>query len=135
METHKRLAQDDLEYERLARGEIEHYSNLFVGESARPSARETLLQPVPPTWIEVENRASAIVRQQTGADLNGHVLQRLRSRDGVRMLSLGSGPGGIELAFARQASNARIVCYDFNPDLVRLGQERANSEQLAIHFE
>jgi SAM-dependent methyltransferase len=135
MEEHKSFRPDDAEYQRLARGEIEHYSQIFLAGKAAPSARETLMQPVPATWIEVERRASELVREQTGFDLSGHVLNELRKRPNAEMLSLGSGPGGVELSFAREAPDAGITCYDLNPDLVSLGRERAMSEGLRARFE
>jgi len=125
----------DPEYERLAREEIEHYSNIFLGEDAPPSAQETLFQPVPPSWVEVEHRCAALVKEATGFDQSGHLLSRLQAHPGVRMLSLGCGPGGIEIAFGREARDAHIRCVDLNPDLVGLGRERAQSEGLNIDFE
>jgi ubiquinone/menaquinone biosynthesis C-methylase UbiE len=129
------LKPGDPEYQRLAREEIEHYTDIFLGEAAAPSAQATLLQPVPPSWVEVELRAEAMVRQRTGFDLSGHVLSHLRQPDGVRMLSLGCGPGGIEVAFAREAPDAHIRCIDLNPELIRLGRERAEAEHLDMQFE
>ena len=92
------------------------------------------MQPVPQVWVELEKRAADLVRQQTGSDLTGHALRRLCSGSGVRMLSLGSGPGGIELALAREAAGAQITCLDLNPALVQLGQERAKEENLGVSF-
>lgn len=125
----------DPEYQRLAREEIQHYTDIFLGEAASPSAQTTLFQPVPASWVRVEERAATLVRSATGFDLGGHVLNRLRSKGSVRMLSLGSGPGGVELAYARQAPGADITCIDLNPDLVRLGQQRAGEEGLRVSFE
>lgn len=125
------------EYERLKREEIEHYNKIFLedqGEAGK-HARESLQQPVPPAWIEVETRAAELVRARTGADLMGHVLLHLRSASGVRMLSLGSGPGGIELSLAREARDARITCIDLNPSMIELGQERAIQEGLPVEFQ
>ncbi len=120
------------EYSRHAEAEIAHYTRIFA-ESA--STHPTLVQPVPPSWTEAERRASDLVRRSTGDDLNGHVTSRLRARSAVRMLSLGSGPGGIELGFAAQAPSAEIVCLDFNPALLEMGRERATSKGLNVRFE
>ena len=135
MNRSKTLKPGDSDYERLAKEEILHYNEIFLGADASPSAQTTLMQPVPASWIEVETRASSLVRQTTGSDLSGHVLSRLRAAQQKRMLSLGSGPGGIELAFAREARTASITCMDLNPELARLGQERANQEGLNVAFE
>ena len=114
---------------------MHHYNEIFLSPNTTPEALETLTQPVPASWIEAENRASALIRRETGADLLGHVLSLLRSRPNVRMLSLGSGPGGIELSFLREVREATITCVDLNPDLARLGRERAELEGLNLTFE
>jgi len=130
------LKPEGQDYERLAHEEIEHYNKIFLEDQSEvgQQARETLQQPVPRSWIEIETRASALVIARTGADLMGHVLARLQGSDGVRMLSLGSGPGGIELSLARQAPSSKITCIDLNPSLVELGQQRADQEGLPVLF-
>ncbi len=129
------LAPGDPEYQRLAREEIQHYSDMFLGEDVKPSARETLFQPVPPSWVEMEMRARALIIQKTGFEVTAHCIKLLRASNGVKMLSLGSGPGGIELGLARHAGDSRIVCFDLNPDLMRLGRERAAEQGLNVEFE
>lgn len=118
------------EYEEHLQGEIEHYGNIFK----EGAGRETLVQPVPPSWTEIEARATALVRTSTGDDLYGHVVKKLQHRAGVRMLSLGSGPGGVEIGFAQAAPLAEIVCIDVNPELLALGRQRANEAGLNVTF-
>ena len=115
-------------YARHLGEEIEHYSRVFG-----PDPR--LIEPVPPAWDEIQRRAAALIRARTGADIFEHLLRRLRSRDGMRMLSAGSGPGGVELAFAREAPAAHITCVDVNPELLRRGQQQAAAEGLTVRFE
>src|SRR5262249_39256397 len=129
------LKPGDPEYQRLTRAEIEQYTHLFLGSEAPPSARVNLLQAVPPSWIEIENRAEAMIRVRTGFDITGHVLHHLHQPCPVKMLSLGCGPGGNELVIARQAPNASITCIDLNPELIAVGRERAKAENLNIQFE
>ena|SRR5258708_6205157 len=133
----ERLTPEGAKYKRLAQEEIEHYTQVFIKDKslAGQFARESLFQPVPQSWIELEARAANLVREQTGADLNGHVLLRLQGSPGIRMLSLGSGPGGIELGLARKAPKAAISCVDLNPSLVQLGQQRADEERLNVTFQ
>jgi SAM-dependent methyltransferase len=118
------------EYEEHVREEIEHYGRIYQEDSAR----ESLMQPVPPAWIEAETRASELIRQTTGDDLIGHLLGRLRRAPGAPMLSLGSGPGGVELEVARHVPASVIQCMDINPDLLQLGRERARAEALRVEF-
>jgi ubiquinone/menaquinone biosynthesis C-methylase UbiE len=125
------LTPGTAQYNEHIQEEIEHFSALFEGDEAR----KTLFYKVPTTWGEIETRAAAHIRQQSGADMPGHVSARLKHRPGVRMLSLGSGPGGLEIDFAQQARQAEIVCMDVNPQLLELGQQRADELGLNMKFE
>ena len=51
------------------------------------------------------------------------------------LLSLGSGPGGVEMVFARECPEADYVCMDVNAGLLALGRERAAAEGLAATFD
>jgi 2-polyprenyl-3-methyl-5-hydroxy-6-metoxy-1,4-benzoquinol methylase len=118
------------EYDEHVREEIEHYGRIYQEDDAR----ESLMQPVPAAWIEAETRAAGLIRQATGSDLVGHLLDRLRSTAGARMLSLGSGPGGVELEVARHVPEATTLCMDINPELLQLGRQRAQAEGLKVEF-
>lgn len=119
-------------YQRHTKEEIDHYRKLYEKADAD---RERLIERVPGVWEEVHRRADERIRALTGNDMRSHVLERLQSRPGVRMLSLGSGPGGVELMFAREAPEAEIVCMDLNPDLLKLGRASAQGEGLPVRFE
>ena len=119
------------EYDEHVREEIEHYGRMYQDDQAL----KHLMQPVPPAWTEVEVRSAELIRRQTGNDLVGHVAQRLRERGAAaRMLSLGSGPGGVEIVIAQNAREAAIVCTDINPDLLQLGRQRARDMALNLDF-
>jgi ubiquinone/menaquinone biosynthesis C-methylase UbiE len=118
-------------YRKQIREEIDHYTDIFKDETAR----QTLVQTVPPSWTEVEVRTTALVRAATGAEMADHVLSRLYARPGMRLLSLGAGSGGIELGFAQAAPEATIVCLDVNPNLIQLGRDQARERGLAVTFE
>jgi len=118
------------EYDEHMREEIEHYGRIYETETAR----EILMQPVPTAWTEMEIRSAALIRKATGNDLIGHLLNRLRDQPGRRMLSLGSGPGGVEIEVSRLATEAEVVCMDINAELLRLGRERAAEASLNMQF-
>ncbi len=131
-----RLQPGTTEYDEHARAEMEHYTRIFNASNPDgSSSAETLTQWVPSAWATIEARASQRVRQRSGNDQIGHVVARLRSKKGSRMLSLGSGPGGIELDIARQVPDATIVCADLNEDLLNMGRERALKEGLQVEFQ
>ncbi|MDQ2920663.1 MAG: class I SAM-dependent methyltransferase, partial [Acidobacteriota bacterium] len=119
------------EYEEHVREEIEHYGNIFK----EGPGRERLVQPVPPSWAELEVRANTLVRMSTGGDPRGHVIKQLQDCPGARMLSLGSGPGGVEIEIAQYARLAEIVCTDINAELLELGRQRAHDLRLNMKFE
>jgi 2-polyprenyl-3-methyl-5-hydroxy-6-metoxy-1,4-benzoquinol methylase len=121
------------EYEKHKKAEIEHYAEVFSDFSKSTDDRR-LFQPVPQAWIEIETRAAELIKRSTGHDAAGHLVQRL-SNSRKRMLSLGSGPGGIELSVASVVPGADITCTDFNPVLLNLGRQRASSEGLSVQFE
>jgi ubiquinone/menaquinone biosynthesis C-methylase UbiE len=118
------------EYDEHVREEIEHYNRFFeAGEG-----RQTLMQPIPPSWQEVERRAAMVVHQRTGDFLNGHVAKRLAKREGTRFLSLGCGPGGMEIEYAKASPGSHFVCMDLNAGLLDLGRERARELGLDMEF-
>ena len=118
------------DYDAHLREEVEHFSKLYED----PEANATLFYKVPETWFEVERRAGLLIGELSGQDMTGHVVARLNARPGVRMLSLGSGPGGVELTFARQAPRAEIVCMDVNAQLLDLGRQRAAEAGANVSF-
>ncbi|HYR75272.1 MAG TPA: class I SAM-dependent methyltransferase [Pyrinomonadaceae bacterium] len=119
-----------VDYERHVQEEIEYFSSLFKeGEG-----RETLHQPIPPSWQEAERRAAMLINEKTGNFLGGHIEKRLNSRPCIRLLSLGSGACGMEIDFAKTCPQAKIVCMDLNADLLELGRERARQLGLNMEF-
>jgi ubiquinone/menaquinone biosynthesis C-methylase UbiE len=128
------LQPGSTEYEKHKKAEIEHYAEVFSGFSNATEERP-LFQPVPPSWIEIETRATELIKRSTGNDVTGHLIQRLRPENGKRMISLGSGPGGIELSIAAVVPGIDITCTDFNPVLLDLGRQRASKQGAAVRFE
>jgi len=53
----------------------------------------------------------------------------------VRILSIGSGPGGTEIYLANRFTvNYSMDCIDINENLLKLGKQKATSEGLKINF-
>lgn len=123
-------------YQRHIDEELEHYLAKFSGQGeAGEQSRERLIEPAPPVWELTLARAADRIRERTGLDVLGHVVSRLNSLPGMKMLSLGSGPGGVELAIAREAPEAALTCVDINPDLLDMGRASAAAEGLNVAFE
>jgi len=120
-------------YRQRTSEEIEHYHECHgAGE---PAAASALMEPAPAVWEEMQRRASGLVSQELGADIVSYVAGRLAGRAEARLVSLGCGPGGVELAIARQARAASILCLDLNPGVLALGREAAEAEGLNVRFE
>jgi ubiquinone/menaquinone biosynthesis C-methylase UbiE len=123
------------DYHARVAAEIEHYSTAFAGDDSQ----QTLMLRVPPIWNAIEARAIELIRQANdGRAYTDEILHAMRQRPGARALSLGSGPGGIELALARELKAAghefEILCLDINPHLVQLGQQHPDTPGLNISF-
>src|SRR5947209_20182768 len=99
---HRHPTPGTAEYEEHVRAEIEHYGRIF----AEGKGQDTLMQPVPASWVEAESRAEHLIRRVTGDDECGHVVRHLKRRSGCRMLSLGSGPAGFEVNLAQRVPYA-----------------------------
>jgi Methylase involved in ubiquinone/menaquinone biosynthesis len=124
---HSHLAPGTLEYDEHVRAEIEHYRNWYNDS--------TLLQTVPQSWVEIEQRSSNLIRATTGNAVIGHVVSKLNRRPSMRMLSLGCGPGGVEINLAQQARSAEIQCIDINPEALERGRQRARELGLNMSFQ
>jgi SAM-dependent methyltransferase len=133
MSTHsgiQELRPGSAEYLEHVREEIEHYGRIYENDAAR----ELLMQPVPGAWNAIENRAADRVRALSGNTVLGHLIERLSRRSGSRFLSLGSGPGGIEIEAVRNAPESEALCLDINTELLALGRERADGMGLRVEF-
>jgi SAM-dependent methyltransferase len=123
------------EYHRHLREEVEHYSKLFAAQRLDAGkAGGNLFEPVPAVWQVAQERSAALLREKTGGDVTDHLIKRLQKRPGVRMASLGCGPGGVELMLAAEAPTAEYFCMDINEELIHLGRERALAAGLPVRF-
>jgi SAM-dependent methyltransferase len=122
-------------YARHLKEEIRHYTDIFMSvPDADPSAG-TGYQPVPEVWRTLEKRSTKLIRDLTGSDVFGHVINRLDHSRPVDMISLGAGACGIEHTFARRIRSARITCVDINAALLRQARAKAEAEDLTMRFE
>lgn len=121
------------DYSARVREEIEHYNKIYKDDASRA----TLTQSVPLSWTYIEAKADKLIRNlNDGRSFVDEIVSHIRACGGGRVLSIGSGPGGLEMDIARHISDVpyEIVCLDLNPNLVSLGQERATLENLNVRF-
>ncbi len=121
-------------YQQRVQSEIEHYTQEYQNEESR----RTLTQHVPPSWKWLQAQADQLIRQaNNGRNYADEIEHHLRARPGSKAVSLGSGPGGVEVEIARRLTGHayEIVCLDLNPNLMKMGEERAKAEGLNLRFE
>lgn len=132
------MAADGEDYGKLVAGEVAHYSEIYFSPlraAASALARRSLLQPVPPCWVALEDLAAARVREHTGLSPEGHLVWRVKRKPDARILSLGCGAGGLEIMLARAAPSARIDALELNGAVLDLGRARASAEGLPVRFQ
>jgi SAM-dependent methyltransferase len=82
----------------------------------RDAFNEFGVERVPRVWDEIQDRGHRLIESETGASPHDHVLNRLQA--GMKLLSLGSGGGGVERHYAWQRPEATVVGLDLNPEVV-----------------
>jgi ubiquinone/menaquinone biosynthesis C-methylase UbiE len=122
-------------YQESVKSEIEHYTSLYENEQSR----KTLTETVPPSWVFVQERFNALIANANhGLSFVGEIVEHFKSHPGGCMVSIGSGPGALEMEIARHLENQnleyKIICMDINPNVLALGRERAESEGLKMSF-
>src|SRR5262245_9771716 len=86
-------------YSERVRTEIEHCAAVYQdGESRRP-----LAERMPPSFKYTNAHAQELGRAANeGRWFHDEIVARIESHPGGRILSLGSGPGGLEIEIARR---------------------------------
>jgi SAM-dependent methyltransferase len=117
-------------YDQRIKQELAHFSREYQGH--KPD--EPLVQHVPPVWQFLEQRVEHLIRQATGGFfLQDFIANFLNNRPAPRMLSLASGPCGLEIDIAgRLQGNYELVCTDLNEQLLTLGMEQAQRKGLHL---
>lgn len=78
------------------------------------------------------------VKRAIGKDVWEYTISAINKRIDipvVKILSIGSGPGGTEMNLAKRFTvNYSIDCIDINEKLLKLGKQKADSEGLKLNF-
>ncbi len=92
-------------------------------------------EDVPPVWNRILDRATARIAAATGMDPHAHVIERLRAKPGARLLSLGSGAGGLEIHYALAAPSSRVTGLELSPSAVEQANAAARERGANARFE
>lgn len=116
-------------YDELVRQEREHYSSI-------PRTDE-LTEQAPPCWEYLERQTDKLIEKATGMSPRlGYVASLVNAKPSARILSLGTGPGAVEMELAKQLTcDYEIVCTDINEDILAMGRERAREQGLNLTFQ
>ncbi|MEI6787311.1 MAG: class I SAM-dependent methyltransferase [bacterium] len=110
-------------YAKRMNGEKEHFSHQYRGHGPD----DILILRVPPVWTFLEQRVEKIIRADTGGlFLQDYIAGIMNSRSSPRMISLASGPCGLELDIAGRLQGDYVIeCLDINQELLARGMEQA----------
>lgn len=109
--------------------EIEHYKEIF---------KDSLFQKVPPVWNEVERHFSQKIKKATGvAGLPEYIARYAKGKKQLKVLSLGSGACGVELALIspllkKQGTTMTLTSVDINQQI--LDQAKAEADKRKVKF-
>jgi len=123
-------------YKQSVQAEIEHYAAMYQNEESQ----RTLTEKVPPSWFFVSQKFNELIRNANeGRSFVDEIAFHMQMHPGGRTLSIGSGPGALEIEVAQKlkksAVDYEIVCMDINPHVLDLGRERAKVEGLSMKFQ
>ncbi|MEM8964271.1 MAG: class I SAM-dependent methyltransferase, partial [Acidobacteriota bacterium] len=123
----------DFDYDRLIEEEKEHYSTIEVTETLHEGGVHARS-----SWEYYWQRVALTIDRSPFHDLASWLeVDSLRRNLGrpIRILSLGSGYCGPELALARALSVPyEVRCTDINPDLFTQAREQAEADGLSLDF-
>jgi len=79
------------------------------------------------------------VKKQTGLTTNEHIIQQIHKKRNsdppVKILSLGCGPGGVEIRLAKNIKiDYNMTCIDINEKMLELGRKKSKSLDLKLNF-
>lgn len=117
----KRIAQEKKEY-------IEKYADY--------SKDEPLFEKTSDSWGYVEQATQRLIREKVGFSQWEYVIHRANQIEKPEMLSLGSGPCGIEISLAEKIiSNYHYHCLDLNEQILEIGKKQIEKKGLNITVE
>ncbi len=117
-------------YLRRMQSEKDHFDREYKNHGQD----EVLVQHVPPVWQLLEQKVEQLIRAETGGYfLQDYIAQIMNPRSAPRMISLASGPCGLELDIAGGLrGDYEIVCVDINQGLLDRGIEQARRKGLRL---
>lgn len=116
-------------YDERLKNELKHYKQIF---------KDRLFQEVPPIWNEVEAKFSGQIKKVTGVKgLPEYIARHVKGKKKIKLLSLGSGACGVELAMIaplleKQKTEMELTSVDINDEV--LSQARVEADKRKINF-
>ncbi|MBL8233847.1 MAG: class I SAM-dependent methyltransferase [Bryobacterales bacterium] len=110
--------------------QLENEKNEFSRKEYDPA---TLLENISTALTYSYDAFGEKVRRALGLGPWEYIIAQVNSRPGARVLSLGSGPCGVELELAKSFTGRyRLTCLDLNEKLLEAGKEKAHTLGIEI---
>ena len=94
---------------------------------------EPLNESAPPSWDFVETATQELIRKTIGFSQWEYVVDQVNLLPAPELLSLGSGPCGIEISLAeRFQTSYHYHCMDLNKRLLDMGKKQADQKGLNL---
>jgi len=120
------------EYERHIEKEKNHFRQDLYGDNLLETVNSAL------DYI-IAHFKNTKVKKQTGLTINEHIMQQIHKKRNsgqpVKILSLGCGPGGVEIRLAKNFKIDYFMdCIDINEKMLELGRKKSKSLDLKLNF-
>lgn len=120
-EYEERMAQEKKEY-------LEKYAEF--------TEDEPLFERTSDSWGYIEQATQKLIREKVGFSQWEYVINQASQIEKPEMLSLGSGPCGVEISIAEKiTSNYHYHCLDLNEELLGIGKKQIEKKGLNISTE
>jgi SAM-dependent methyltransferase len=105
----------------------------FAEKYASHSEDEPLVERAPASWDYVITATQNLIREKVGFSQWEYIVHQANQIEAPEMLSLGSGPCGIEIYLAERITSAyHYHCLDINGQILKMGKKQAEKKGLNI---
>jgi len=122
---------DQIEYEKHIKAEREFYDKSLYLENLTEKTSSALTYFLDAFHQRTIDQIGQNAWQYTINTVN----KKIKEKSKINILSLGSGPGGLEMILAESFSDGYFMeCHDINEESLKLGQEKADKSKFNIKF-
>lgn len=114
-------------YDERMTEEKKHYLEMYKDRAED----EPLFERAPASWGYLERATERLIRSKIGYSQWEYIVHQANQMEAPQMLSLGSGPCGVEMGLAEKiTSNYHYHCIDLNEHVLAIGQRQMEKRGL-----